>query len=70
MCDICDGRYDESQIVDLIAYDAVPDDALICDEGWAELSRIWGTYGWGKKLISPSEWKEVCRHRGVVKFGN
>ena len=70
MCQICEGRYNDSEMVDLISYDVVPDEALMCDEGWAELSRIWGTYGWGKKQITSSEWRDVCKHRGEVKFGN
>ncbi len=70
MCDICDGRHSEGQIVDMISFNAVPDEALMCDEGWKELSRIWGVYGFGKKQITSSEWKAVCVSRGEAKFGN
>lgn len=70
MCDVCCGLYDDEELIDQIRCNDVDDEALMCEEGWSELSRIWGRYGWGKKIISSSEWRIVCKRRGEVKFGN
>lgn len=70
MCGICDDCYKDYDLVHLIKADEVPNDILLCDNGWSELSRIWGRYGWAKKIISAAEWREVCNARGYIKFGN
>lgn len=70
MCEVCNGYYDDSELIDLIQDNDVSPDILLCDDGWSELSKIWGKYGWAKKLISAEEWRAVCNMRGHVKYGN
>jgi len=70
MCGVCDGDFGDIELIDLIKEDDIPNNVLLCDRGWSELSRIWGKYGWAKKMISSEQWRAVCNTRGYVKFGN
>ncbi len=64
MCDLCDEYYNHSQIVSFMRNNNVPEDILVCEEGWREVSRMWGIHGGAQKIISIDEWTAVCRSRG------
>jgi hypothetical protein len=69
MCGVCDNRYEDFELINLIKEDNVPNDILLCDKGWSGLSRIWGRYGWAKKLYRRKNGEQSAMRAAILNMG-
>lgn len=64
----CNGPQSYRQICRQILDDKIPVDCLTCDACWVDIASTWGYFGWVSKVISASDWRELCDKRALWKF--